>query len=131
MTCPEGVCVRALFQQPELCGMSARARARVTLRMVVVLFFELFFFGSQNFALILLKVQLAHPPSASSAFPNAGESVRALNSGWKPARGEVMRWRAADRTPALLGAALLSIGLGLGALAGAGWVVRFKIKEQM
>ena len=34
--------------------------------------------------------------------------------GWKPARGEVMRWRAVERTPALLGAALLSMGLGLG-----------------
>ena len=49
LTCPEGVCVQAVFQQPELRGMSARARPRVTLRMVLVLFAELFFFcfGSQ------------------------------------------------------------------------------------
>ena len=44
LTCPEGVCVRAAFQQPELRGMSARARPRVTLRMVLVLFAELFFY---------------------------------------------------------------------------------------
>ena len=37
LTCPEGVCVQAVFQQPELRGMSARARLRVTLRMVLVL----------------------------------------------------------------------------------------------
>ena len=43
LTCPEGVCVQAVFQQPELRGMSARARPRVTLRMVLVLFAELFF----------------------------------------------------------------------------------------
>ena len=43
LTCPEGVCVQAVFQQPELRGMSARARPRVTLRMVFVLFAELFF----------------------------------------------------------------------------------------
>ena len=36
-------------------------------------------------------------------------------------RGEVMRWRAAERTPDLLGVALLSMGWGWGALAGAGW----------
>ena len=49
LTCPEGVCVQAVFQQPELRGMSARARPRVTLRMVLVLFAELLFlcFGSQ------------------------------------------------------------------------------------
>ena len=51
LTCPEGACVQAVFQQPELRGMSARARPRVTLRMVFVLFAELFFiffcFGSQ------------------------------------------------------------------------------------
>jgi len=34
--------VQAVFQQPELRGMSARARPRVTLRMVFVLFAELF-----------------------------------------------------------------------------------------
>ena len=34
--------------------------------------------------------------------------------------GEVMRWRAAKRTPALLGAALLSMGLGLGCASGCG-----------
>ena len=43
LTCPEGACVQAVFQQPELRGMSARARPRVTLRMVFVLFAELFF----------------------------------------------------------------------------------------
>ena len=43
LTCPEGACVQAVFQQPELRGMSARARPRVTLRMVLVLFAELFF----------------------------------------------------------------------------------------
>ena len=48
LTCPEGACVQAVFQQPELRGVSARARPRVTLRMVFVLFAELFFcFGSQ------------------------------------------------------------------------------------
>ena len=31
-----------------------------------------------------------------------------------------MRWRAAERTPALLGAALLSMGLGLGCASGCG-----------
>ena len=40
--------------------------------------------------------------------------------GWKPARGEVVRWRAAERTPALLRAALLSMGLGLGCAGGCG-----------
>ena len=55
LTCPEGVCVQAVFQQPELRGMSARARPRVTLRMVLVLFAELFFcFGSQNFPALAL-----------------------------------------------------------------------------
>jgi hypothetical protein len=39
LTCPEGARVRAAFQQPELRGMSARARPRVALRMVLVLFF--------------------------------------------------------------------------------------------
>jgi len=41
--------VQAVFQQLELRGMSARARPRVTLRMVFVLIAELFFFcfGSQ------------------------------------------------------------------------------------
>ena len=74
--------MRAVFQQPELRGMTSRARPRVTLRMARVLFAELFFcFGCQkNFLrLPLLKVQLAHPPTTSSAFPNAGESVRTLN----------------------------------------------------
>ena len=82
LTCPEGVCVQAVFQQPELRGMSARARPRVTLRMVFVLFAELFFFALDlnNFLRPpLLKVQLAHPPTTSSAFPNAGESMRTLN----------------------------------------------------
>ena len=82
LTCPEGVCVQAVFQQPELRGMSARARPRVTLRMVFVLFAELFFFALDlnNFLRPpLLKVQLAHPPTTSSAFPNAGESIRTLN----------------------------------------------------
>ena len=41
------------------------------------------------------------------------------HAGWKPSRGEVMRWRAAERTPALL-AALLSMGLGLGCASGRG-----------
>ena len=36
----------AVFQQPELRGMSARARPRVTLRMVFVLFAELFYFST-------------------------------------------------------------------------------------
>jgi len=40
------------------------------------------------------------------------------HAGWKPARGEVMRRRAAERTPALLGAALLSMGVGLGCASG-------------
>ena len=74
--------VRAAFQQPELRGMSARARPRVTLRMVLVLFAELHFllWISDFFpALALAKVQLAHPPTTSSAFPNAGESTRTLN----------------------------------------------------
>ena len=74
--------MQAVFQQPELRGMSARARPRVTLRMVLVLFAELFFFALDlnNFLRPpLLKVQLAHPPTTSSAFPNAGESVRTLN----------------------------------------------------
>ena len=55
------------------------------------------------------------------------EADARATAGWKPARGEVMRWRAAERTPALLGTALLSVGLGLGVLAGAGWVMRCKI----
>ena len=61
--------------------MSARARPRVTLRMVLVLFTELFFllWISKISAPPLLKVQRAHPLTTSSAFPNAGESVRALN----------------------------------------------------
>ena len=42
------------------------------------------------------------------------------HAGWKPARGEVMRWRAAERTPAFLGAALLSMELGLGCASGCG-----------
>ena len=42
------------------------------------------------------------------------------HAGWEPARGEVMRWRAPERTPALLGAALLSMGLGLGCASGRG-----------
>ena len=76
--------MQAVFQQPELRGMSARARPRVTLRMVLVLFAELFFFALDlnNFLRPpLLKVQLAHPPTptTSSAFPNAGESLRTLN----------------------------------------------------
>ena len=82
LTCPEGACVQAVFQQPELRGMSARARPRVTLRMVFVLFAELLFFALDlnNFLRPpLLKVQLAHPPTTSSAFPNAGESIRTLN----------------------------------------------------
>ena len=37
------VCVRAAFQQPELRRMCARVRPRVTLRLVLVLFSELFF----------------------------------------------------------------------------------------
>ena len=74
--------MQAVFQQPELRGMSARARPRVTLRMVFVLFAELFFFALDlnNFLRPpLLKAQLAHPPTTSSAFPNAGESIRTLN----------------------------------------------------
>ena len=43
LICPEGVRVQAVFQQPELRGMSARARPRVTLRMVLVLFAGLLF----------------------------------------------------------------------------------------
>ena len=68
--------MQAVLQQPELCGMSARARPRVTLRMVLVLFAELFFALDLNYFLRppLLKAQLAHPPTTSSAFPNAGES---------------------------------------------------------
>ena len=75
LTCPEGVCVRAVFQQPELRGMSARARPRVTLRMVLVLFTELFFcFGSKEFlrrpclrssARILLRPALPFPTPGS------------------------------------------------------------------
>ena len=83
LTCPEGACVQAVFQQPELRGMSARARPRVTLRMVLVLFAELFVFFALDLNNCLrpplLKVQLAHPPTTSSAFPNAGESIRTLN----------------------------------------------------
>ena len=36
LTFPEGVYVRAVFQQPELRGMSSRARSRVTLRVVLM-----------------------------------------------------------------------------------------------
>ena len=75
--------MQAVFQQPELRGMSARARPRVTLRMVLVLFAELFFFCALDLNNCLrpplLKVQLAHPPTTSSAFPNAWESIRTLN----------------------------------------------------
>ena len=74
--------MQAVFRQSELRGLSARARPRVTLRMVLVLFAELFFFALdlRNFlALALAKAQLAHPPTTSSAFPNAGEFVRTLN----------------------------------------------------
>ena len=48
---PDGMRVQAVFQQPELRGVSAPARPRVTLRMVLVLFAELLFlcFGSQRF----------------------------------------------------------------------------------
>ena len=56
--------------------MSARARPRVTLRMVFVLFAELFFVVALDLknvpAIALAKAQLAHPPTTSSAFPNAG-----------------------------------------------------------
>ena len=74
--------MQAVFQQPELRGMSARARPRVTLRMVPVLFAELFFLLWISIIFLrppLLKAQLAHPPTTSSAFPNAGESIRTLN----------------------------------------------------
>ena len=57
LTCPEGACVQAVFQQPELRGMSARARPRVTLRMVLVLFGYLvksFFVSPPAFAVLLL-----------------------------------------------------------------------------
>jgi len=84
--------VWAVFQQPELRGMSARARPRVTLRMVLVLFSELYFFAlleSQNSAPPLLKVQLVHPPTTSSAFPNAGGSVRTPSV--------VVRWKGGLR----------------------------------
>ena len=76
----------------------------------------------------------SYSPSAEWTCPHLPERLRSLprrrgpcagdHAGWKPPRGEVMRWRAAERTPAWLCAALLSMGLGLGALAGAGWVVR-------
>ena len=56
---------------------------RVTLRMVLVLFAELLFFALDlnNFLRppLLIKAQLAHPSTTSSAFPNAGESIRTLN----------------------------------------------------
>ena len=74
--------MQAVFQQPELRGMSARARPRVTLRMVLVLFAELLFFALDLRmlpALALAKAQLAHPPTTSSAFPSAGESMRTLS----------------------------------------------------
>ena len=74
--------MKAVLQQPELRVMSARARLRVALRMVFVLFAELFFLALDLRlfpALALAKVQLAHPPTTSSAFPNAGESMRSLN----------------------------------------------------
>ena len=53
--------MRAVFQQPELRGMSARARPRVTLRMVLVLFAELIFvlWISKISAPPLLKAQRA------------------------------------------------------------------------
>ena len=41
-----GVSMRAVFQQPELRGISARARPLVTLCMALVLFSELLFFYS-------------------------------------------------------------------------------------
>jgi len=64
-----------------------------------------------------------HLPERRRCLPRRPGRCAGDHAGWKPARGEVMRWRAAETMPALLGAALLSMGLGLG-LAGAGWVVK-------
>jgi len=69
-------------------------------------------------------------PSAEWTCPHLPERRRCLprrrgrcagdHAGWKSARGEVMRLNAAERTPALLGVALLSIRLGLGCASGCG-----------
>jgi len=55
-----------------------------------------------------------HLPERRRSLPRRRDRCAGDHAGWEPARGEVMRWRAAERTPDLLGAALLSIGLGLG-----------------
>jgi len=66
----------------------------------------------------------SHPPSAEWTCPHLPEHRRSLprrrgrcagdHVGWKHARGEVARWHAAERTPALFGTALLSMGAGAG-----------------
>ena len=73
LTCPEGVCVQAVFQQPELRGMSARARPRVTLRMVLVLFAELLFFALD---LKNSAPALAKGPARASSYDQLGLSQR-------------------------------------------------------
>ena len=60
------------------------------------------------------------PASARASTLPAADRFACDHAGWKPARGEVMRWRDAERTLALLGAALLSMGLGLGCASGCG-----------
>ena len=61
--------MQAVFQQPELRRMSARARPRVTLRMVLVLFAGLFFcFGSQKFS----APALAKGPARASSYDQLG-----------------------------------------------------------
>ena len=67
-----------LLQQPRLCGLSARARSRVTLRKMLGQFPELVFFVALECQICaaLAKAQPAQPPSRmSSAFPNAGDAV--------------------------------------------------------
>ena len=66
-----------LFQEPRLCGMSARVRSRVTLRKMLAQFSELVFVALEcQICAALAKVQPAQPPSQmSSAFPNAGGAL--------------------------------------------------------
>jgi len=56
-----------------------------------------------------------HLPERRRSLPRRRGRCAGYHAGRKPSRGEVMRWRASERTPALLGAALLSTVHGAGA----------------
>ena len=63
LTFPEGVRVQAVFQQQELRRMSARARPRVTLRIVLVLFAELLFLYFGHWISKVLRPPLLKGPA--------------------------------------------------------------------